>query len=94
MQRRRHLVAYDIRDPKRLRSVAIVMLGHGVRMQYSVFVCDLTARERLNLVNALLDIIDRSVDSIAVVDLGAVDHRAFTFFGPKPSLPTVGPVVI
>ncbi len=43
------LVVYDIADPKRLRRVAKVMEGYGVRVQKSVFECDLgdAARARM-----------------------------------------------
>jgi CRISPR-associated endonuclease Cas2 len=34
--RRRYLVAYDIRDDRRLRLVAGCMEGYGSRVQYSV----------------------------------------------------------
>jgi CRISPR-associated protein Cas2 len=36
-----HLVAYDVRNPKRLRRVAKVCEGYGIRVEYSVFECDL-----------------------------------------------------
>ncbi len=37
-----HLVAYDIRNPKRLRQTAKICEDYGVRVEYSVFECDLT----------------------------------------------------
>ena len=45
MARRRYLVAYDIRDDRRLRMIAGCMEGYGTRIQYSVFVYDLSSRE-------------------------------------------------
>ena len=36
MARRRYLVAYDIREDRRLRNVASCMEGYGERIQYSV----------------------------------------------------------
>ena len=36
------LVAYDIADSKRLRKVAMICLDFGVRVEYSVFECDLS----------------------------------------------------
>ena len=90
MRRERHLVAYDIRDTKRLRRVAKVMEGHGIRMQYSVFVCDLTAAERLALIRALVDIVDTTEDCVACVELGERDQRRFLFLGPKPAFPVRG----
>jgi CRISPR-associated protein Cas2 len=49
MARRRYLVAYDIRDDRRLRSIAGCMEGYGTRIQYSVFVCDLSDREKVTV---------------------------------------------
>jgi CRISPR-associated protein Cas2 len=37
-----YLVAYDIRDPRRLRMVAKICLDYGIRVEYSVFECDLS----------------------------------------------------
>ncbi len=36
------LAVYDICDPKRLRKIAKMMEGYGLRVQYSVFECQLT----------------------------------------------------
>ena len=95
MKRRRCLVAYDIADPKRLRLVHRKVLGYGDAMQYSVFVCDLTSAERAKLLNELVDIIDPSVDRIAIIDLG--DPRvvkALKFLGRPPLLPSSGTTVV
>jgi CRISPR-associated protein Cas2 len=40
-----HMITYDIRDDKRLRKVARIMEGYGVRIQYSVFRCHLSERQ-------------------------------------------------
>ncbi|MDW7730061.1 MAG: CRISPR-associated endonuclease Cas2 [Bacillota bacterium] len=39
------LVAYDIRDPIRLRRTAKHLLGYGTRVQYSLFRCRLNKRQ-------------------------------------------------
>lgn len=36
-----HLVAYDISNPKRLRKVATICKDYGIRVEYSIFECDL-----------------------------------------------------
>ena len=95
MKRRRCLVAYDIADPKRLRLVHKKVLGYGDAMQYSVFVCDLTSAERSDLLNDLIEIIDSSVDRIAVVDLGdPLVVKALKFLGRPPLLPSSGTTVV
>ena len=45
-----HLIAYDVRDPKRLRKVAKILEGYGTRIQYSIFRCrlDREALEKLH----------------------------------------------
>jgi CRISPR-associated protein Cas2 len=97
MARRRFLVAYDIRDERRLRLVHKTMKGFGWAMQYSVFVCDLDVMELLDLKTALGNVIDHRVDSLAFVDLGAPAERGrtcFEFMGSAPRLPTSGPLIL
>jgi CRISPR-associated protein Cas2 len=45
MPRRRYLVAHDIRDDSHLHNIAACMEGYGTRIQYLVFICDLTGQE-------------------------------------------------
>ncbi len=47
--RRAFLVTYDIGDPKRLRSVYRLMRGYGDHLQLSVFHCELSDRERVEM---------------------------------------------
>jgi CRISPR-associated protein Cas2 len=95
MQRRRFLVAYDVREARRLRKVHEVVKGFGFAMQYSVFVCDLTTKERMMLVQDLQRVMDVSIDSVAIVDLGDPnDPRPFTFLGPHELLPRSGPAIV
>lgn len=49
MAKRWHLVAYDIRDAKRLRRAAKVLKGYGIRIQYSIFACKVSDRDRERL---------------------------------------------
>ena len=44
-EKRWYLIAYDVRDPKRLRETAKLLEGYGKRLQYSLFRCRLTSRE-------------------------------------------------
>ncbi len=95
--RKRYLVAYDIRDDKRLRLVYKTMKGYGWRMQYSVFICDLDQIELLSLKTDLGGIIHHAVDSIAMVDLGSPHERGgdcFQFMGAADALPESGPVIL
>ena len=68
--RHRYLVAYDIREPGRLRRTHATMLGYGDPLQYSVFLCDLSDAERALMEAALLRVIRVASDSVVIVDLG------------------------
>lgn len=95
MKRVRYLVAYDIRDPKRLRKVHKVMKGHGDAMQYSVFICDLTAAERAVMVDRLATCMDPSRDRVAIIKVGETSNpEAFWFMGPAAELPRGGPTIV
>ncbi|MGH3870245.1 MAG: hypothetical protein ACRDSR_01805 [Pseudonocardiaceae bacterium] len=49
-------MAYDIADPKRLRRICTLMEDYGERLQYSVFLCDLTVAERAELESAVTEV--------------------------------------
>lgn len=91
MVRNRYLVAYDIRDPTRLRAIAKILNGFGSRLQYSVFVCDLTMGELCDLRFQIRDTFVSTRDSVAIIPLGAgYDQKLFEFMGVRPKLPTGG----
>ena len=73
--RKRYIVCYDISDPKRLRRVHRTMKGYGDPLQYSVFRCDLSARQRILLLEALTQIIHHRDDQVMLIDLGPADGR-------------------
>lgn len=87
MARRRYLLAYDIAHPRRLRRVCKVMEAHGDRLQYSVFVADLTLSELLRARAAFEDEMNMAEDSVVIVDLGDVADARFTFVGRHRELP-------
>ena len=95
MARRRYLVAYDIREDKRLRSVAACVEGYGERIQYSVFVCDLTDQEAVTMRGDIENRIKPSVDSVMIIDLGRpADSGRFLFLGHHDKLPTSAAVIV
>jgi CRISPR-associated protein Cas2 len=96
-ERRRFVVAYDIRDDKRLRRVAAAMNAYGWRMQYSVFIADLDQMELIELQALLASIVHHDLDSVAFIDVGhpaGLQRNAFSFMGRPPRLPTGGAMVI
>ncbi len=95
MARRRYLVAYDIRDDRRLRSIAACMEGYGTRIQYSVFVCDLSDQEKIIMRGDIEALMRSSEDSVMVIDLGhAGDSTRFLFLGHHEKLPSSTALII
>ncbi len=68
--RTRYLLCYDVRDDERLRRTARVAEAYGHRLQYSVFICDLSSVERARLERALRRVINFAEDRVVLVDLG------------------------
>ncbi len=95
MPRRRYLVAYDIREDRRLRSIAFCMEGYGTRIQYSVFVCDLSEQEAVQMRSDLETRMKPSEDSVMVIDLGrSGDSTRFLFLGHHERLPSSDAVIV
>ncbi len=91
--RRRYIVSYDIRETKRLRRVHQVVKEFGYAFQYSVYICDLTKSELLDLQWALREEMNERVDSVAFIDLGDPNNRGtdcIAFMGPPSSVPVDG----
>lgn len=85
--RRTYVVAYDISDAKRLRRVFRLLRGYGEHLQFSVFSCDLSPAELVELQAQLKAIIDQRDDQVLFVDVGVPDgrsERAFSTLG-RPS---------
>ncbi len=76
MSRIRYLVSYDICDPKRLRQVARVLEGFGVRLQYSVFECPLDDLRAAALKASLDAILNHDEDQVLFVSLGPSSNDA------------------
>jgi CRISPR-associated protein Cas2 len=70
------VVSYDVSDPKRLRKVFKALRGYGDHLQLSVFRCELSARERVELGA----IIHHKEDQVLFVCVGPADGRAATAF--------------
>lgn len=95
--RTRYLVAYDVRESQRLRKTHKTVKSFGYSLQYSVFVCDLTKSEKLQLQGNLRDVIKATVDSVVFIDLGPTGSRGiecFEFMGAREDLPRDGEATI
>lgn len=94
MARERYLIAYDIRDDRRLRRVCKLMEGYGTRLQYSVFLCDLSDREKLLWEAEIVDIMELAVDSVVYVRIGVSGAGGVQVVGAPRQFPHVGPMIV
>lgn len=95
--RNRFLVCYDVCDPKRLARTYKRMNGFGEAVQYSIFVCDLSPKERVLLEEALTEILNLKEDRVLIVDTGPIDGRGqecFTAMGKSRGFPSRSPVIV
>ncbi|MCR4318534.1 MAG: CRISPR-associated endonuclease Cas2 [Planctomycetes bacterium] len=67
------LITYDVADPKRLRKVMKTVRGYGDRVQYSVFLGQLSEKDEAILRGKLKDKINHSEDQVILIRLGPVD---------------------
>jgi CRISPR-associated protein Cas2 len=65
-----YIVTYDVRDDRRLRRVFRLMRGYGDHVQYSVFRCELSDKERAELMSKLADVLKPSEDQALLFPLG------------------------
>jgi len=92
------LLTYDIATgapsgERRLRSVAKIAEGHGIRVQYSVFELVLNPHELPGLLRQLERAIDPTQDNIRIYRLGSA--RPMTVLGKQRDLTTTrGPLII
>jgi len=95
MARRRYFIAYDIADPVRLRRICTLMEDHGERLQHSVFLCDLTRAERVELEEVVVAIMNLTHDSVVQIDLGPATAPAVVrALGRPRRLPVTGPQIV
>jgi CRISPR-associated protein Cas2 len=93
-ERIRYLVMYDIRDPKRLRRVHEVAVDFGERLQYSVYVCDLTRQQLVGFRAKVRAEMHLREDSLSIFDLGPAAGRVarrVEHVGRPPTVADGGP---
>lgn len=82
------LITYDVSvttagGARRLRNISKICLDHGVRVQNSVFECEVDPAQFLNLKNNLIEIFDPEVDSLRFYFLGKKGHQKIEHLGAK-----------
>jgi CRISPR-associated protein Cas2 len=64
-----YLTVYDIADPRRLQRVARRMAGFGIRVQKSVFECDLSESALQAMRTSVEEVMDIREDSVRIYPL-------------------------
>lgn len=83
------LVTYDVSvitsaGRRRLRQIAKTCLDYGMRVQNSVFECEVEPAQYVELKSKLLDIYDSEVDSLRFYMLGKKGKEKVEHWGAKP----------
>ncbi len=95
--RQAFIVTYDISNAGRWRKVYDLMCGYGQWIQLSVFRCELSDRERVELRHELEQVINHAADQVLFVDIGPADGgagKAITALGRPFIKDDGGPVVV
>lgn len=83
------LITYDVSvvsegGQKRLRNIAKTCLDYGMRVQNSVFECEVTPAQFVTLKNELMEIYDPGEDSLRFYFLGKNGRQKVEHVGAKP----------
>ncbi|WP_323846890.1 CRISPR-associated endonuclease Cas2 [Microbulbifer magnicolonia] len=83
------LVTYDVsvttaEGRKRLRNISKICLDYGVRVQNSVFECEVDPAQFAFLKDRLLETYDPDEDSLRFYSLGKRGRQRVEHFGAKP----------
>lgn len=92
------LVTYDVNTEtetgrKRLRKVAKVCVTYGIRVQNSVFECEVNASELKHLRADLMKVINKSEDSLRLYNLGNKYNEKIEHYGIKDSIDQKGTLI-
>ncbi len=93
------LVTYDIHGEdiggkRRLRRVAKHCLNYGVRVQNSVFECQVDAAQFVKLKQLILTEMDEVQDSVRFYVLGNRYQNKVEHYGVSPSISVDGPLIL
>lgn len=88
------LITYDVSvltqaGRRRLRSISKTCLDYGMRVQNSVFECEVTPDQLVKLKNTLLEIYDPKEDSLRFYMLGSKGRQKIEHWGAKVTLDIV-----
>lgn len=89
-----HLIAYDIGNPRRLRHVAKICADYGIRMEKSVFECDLTNQQMMQFWERLRRVVDEDEDRVFDYRIGALERRNIRRIGRSPETPDAEDMIV
>ncbi len=70
-----YLVCYDVANDKRLRRTFKTCRNFGDHLQFSVFECDLSPAEKIELETELSQVIKQDEDQVLFISLGPAEGR-------------------
>jgi CRISPR-associated protein Cas2 len=70
-----YLVCYDVANDKRLRRTFKTCRNFGDHLQFSVFECDLSPAEKIELETELSQVINQDEDQVLFISLGPAEGR-------------------
>ena len=76
-----HLLAYDIAFDKRLRRVARICEDYGIRVEKSVFECDLDEKDFATMWKRLSNAVQTEVDRVIDYPIGLLDRKCIRSLG-------------
>ncbi len=94
-----YIISYDVststpQGKRRLRRVAKACENYGIRVQNSVFECELDYAAFLQLKCQLNELIDSSVDSLRFYPMGKNGRQHVVHVGAKMALDVTAPLVL
>lgn len=89
-----HLVAYDIANPRRLRKVAKICEDYGLRMEHSVFECDLEEADMAVFWLRLSAAIDENEDRVIDYCIGKLERQKIRRLGIVGVSPQAGDILV
>ena len=76
-----HIVAYDIRDKKRLQKISRLCLDYGLRVQYSIFEFDLSEKLTADFIREISAVADPEKDRIMIIPVCRECHKKIHYIG-------------
>ena len=75
------IISYDVVEDKRRTKVMKFLKGYGMRVQYSVFECDLTPLQFTKVQHTILGLIDSKTDSVRCYQLDVAAVKQIKILG-------------